>query len=388
MSDTTVTTEAPRSAPSTLSPSRESSGQFRSSEPAYGREGLERAAGFRPLKEKREDDAIDGQDRTAMRDAASELARARQEKPIEVHESGLKPNVTLSIEQATKRIEESRDANVSQAELDSTKAQQKAVDELRGSKPETQARQAHVETEPDIETVLKHPKVSAALAERVTAAETQRAAYESSVKEIGKVRIAALAADFPELANLPLDKWVSAITAMHQREPARAKLAYNRLQGLAQVEAAVQQIAQQKAAREQTEFKQYSAKENARFAELTKGIPPQQMAAITAEVPAMLAEVGVTDPRAFLKAIEGQSIFPRGSAERLLVDAARYRLMQKAAKPTPARPQLPPVQQPGHAQPRTNPQSANLKALNQRLSNTGDLKTAAALLAAMRKKGR
>jgi hypothetical protein len=362
-------------------PQRESSGQFRSNEPVYGREAEERAAGYKPLKEDR--DEIDS-DRSSIRDAANDRAKELQERPIEVHESGLDEKITLSAEQAAKRVADARKADVDQAELDGTKAAQKAVDDLRG---ETEPRQPQIEygSEPDIEKVLSHPKVRDAISSKVTEAETQRAAYESSVKEIGKARVATLAADFPELANLPLDKWVGAITAMHQKEPARAKQVYDRLQALGQVENALIQIEKQKTERQQNEFKAYSAKENARFKELTKGIAPKEMSAIAAHIPTLLAESGVSDPRQFLQAIQGQTTFPRASAEALLIKAAKYDMMQKAAKPTPARAPLPPVQRPGVAQSRGNPQSESIRTLNAKLNATGDLKTAAALLAATRK---
>jgi hypothetical protein len=112
---------------------------------------------------------------------------------------------------------------------------------------------------------------------------------------------------------------------------------------------------------------------------------PQQMSAVQAEVPAMMAEYGVSNPRAFLEAIQGQTQFPRASAERIMIDAAKYRLMQKAAKAQPARALLPRVAVPGVAAPRGNSASTNLQALNQKLSQTGNIKDATALLMAKRK---
>jgi hypothetical protein len=83
---------------------------------------------------------------------------------------------------------------------------------------------------------------------------------------------------------------------------------------------------------------------------------PQQMSAVQAEVPAMMAEYGVSNPRAFLE-----------------------------AKAQPARALLPRVAVPGVAAPRGNSASTNLQALNQKLSQTGNIKDATALLMAKRK---
>lgn len=371
---------APVATPDRAAPTREreTSGEFRSSEPVYGKEGLERDAGYKPLKEERSEP-----EGLTVRDAATDRAKDMQERPIEVHESGLKENITLSMEQAAKRVAEARKADVDQAELDGTAAAQKAVDKLRDETPAEVRQPAQVETDDAIiERALKNPKVQSAITEKITAAETQRAEYELGLQNTWKAQLAAIAADLPELDKLHHTQWAAAINAMAQREPARAKIAHDRLHALAKVEAAAIQLKAQKSAREQNEFKTYSAKENARFVELTKGMAPKEMEAVRAEVPAMMAEYGVTDPRAFLKAIEGQTTFPRGSAERIMVDAAKYRLMQKAAKAQPARAPLPPVQRPGVAQPRGNSQSANLQALSQKLSQTGDIKDAARLRAA------
>lgn len=357
---------------------RETSGQFAPAERPTGREAEERAAGYKPLKEERSEP-----EGLTVRDAATDRAKELQERPIEVHESGLKDNVTLSAEQAAKRIAEAREADAAQAELDGTKAAQKAVDDLRnasGVEPQPQP----IDTEAEFDIAKAHPKVRDAILSKFTEAETQRQHFETSVKEVGKMRIAALAADFPELVKLPLNQWAAAINNLAKSDLPKARQIATRLQALGEVEAAVQQIEQQKTARQQNEFKAYSAKETARFRELTKGIPPQQMEAIKAEVPGMLKAVGVSDPHAFLKAIEGQTTFPRASAEMLLIYAARYMMMQKAAKAQPTR-VLPPVQRPGVAAPRGNSASTALAALNQKLSQTGDIKDATALLMAKRK---
>jgi hypothetical protein len=135
-------------------PQRESSGQFSPTERATGLAGLERDAGYKPLKDDR-----DEPEGLTVRDAATDRAKDIQERPIETHESGLDEKITLSAEQAAKRVAEARKADVDQAELDGIKAAQKAVDDLRGETPETQPRQAQIEAEPDIEKALSHPKV-------------------------------------------------------------------------------------------------------------------------------------------------------------------------------------------------------------------------------------
>jgi hypothetical protein len=368
-------------------PQRETSGQFAPTERSFGQEGLERAAGYKPLKEDR--DEIDS-DRTSIRDAATERAKELQSRPIEVHESGLDEKITLRVEQAAERVAEAREADVAQAELDATKSAQKAVDDLRGEKPAEVRQPAQTEAETEFDIEKAHPKVRDAILAKVTEAETQRQHFESSVQEVGKMRIAALAAESPELMKLPLNQWATAINNLAKTDLPKARAIATRLHALGEVENALIQIKAQKDAGAKAEMDKYSTRENERFRELTKGMAPKEMAAVQAEVPAMMAEYGVTDPRAFLKAIEGQTSFPRASAERIMIDAAKYRLLQKAPKAVATR-AVPHVTRPGVAAPRGNSASTALQALNQKLSQTGDLKDAAKLLAASRasaKRGR
>ena len=72
--------------------------------------------------------------------------------------------------------------------------------------------------------------------------------------------------------------------------------------------------------------------------------------------------------------------------QRMMYDAGKYRLMMKARDAAAARP-LPPVQRPGMARTPAEREHADLRTLNARLSNSGDIKDAVALYHA-RKAGR
>jgi len=364
MIDTTTTTEAPRND---------------STEPAYGREGLERAAGYVPLKTEPDEAPEDLTAKEAAEKRLKDLSGP--ESKIVTHTPGLPANVTMTTEQAADMLAEARDADAAQAEIDGKKAAQKEIDKLRGEKP-TEAK-PEMESEPDLDKVLSHPKVRDAITERVTAADAQREQYETGVAEAGKVAIAALASDFPELGNLPLDQWQSVLQQMHAREPARFQQAIGRIQAVAHIEQAHNQIQAQKTAREQAEFRDYAAKEDARFADMVKG--ERNMPAIEAEIVVMVKEHGV-DPREFFKAGNESKFLRSAAAQRILVDAAKFRLMEKAAKAAPTR-DVPPVQRPGTAAPRADRGHASLAALNDKLSKSGSLKDAVALRLA-RSKGR
>jgi hypothetical protein len=376
-------TDAPSAAPRS-----ESTGQFQSSEPLTGRAGLEKAAGFEPMPKSADkpDDFADAKEAAAELIEKRKSASDRSGMAFAEIRADAPANRTMNLDQAVDMLADSREADAMQAKLDSNKALQAEVDALRGKQP-ADAQQPQIETEADIDRALNHPKVRDAITAKVTEAETQRAAYEAGVRETTNARIAALVGQAPELANLPLNQWAAAITAMSQREPERARQVLTHLQALAAVEAASQQLNAQKTAKEQADMREYASRENARFRELTKGIAPREMAAVQAEIPHMLKEYGVTNPRQFLEAIQGQSTFPRASAERIMVDAAKYRLMQKAAKAIPARAAIPQVQRPGVAGSRSVADS-NLASLNAKLNQTGSVKDAAALLKAQRSRRR
>ncbi|MCC8954106.1 hypothetical protein H8B02_11730 [Bradyrhizobium sp. Pear77] len=351
-------------------------------EPAFGREGLERDAGLVPFKDETK---AEPQDDLTKDEAAQRLRElSGPESAIITHTTGLPPNVTLTTDQAAEMLAEARGADRAQAELDDTQAQQAEIDKLRGEKP-AEAQQPQIETEIDVDRALASPKVRDAIAERVTAAETQRTQHEAAVAQATNFAVASLFGDFPEFENLPTTEWVNAIQSM---PPGRAHSAISKLQALGRVEAANQQIKAEKTAREQVEFRAYAAKENARFAEMTKGIPAKEMARIEAHIPKMLNASGA-DVQQFLTAVSNQSTFPRATAEALLVKAARYDLLMETPKPVPAPAPLPPVQRPGTAAPGGAARGdTNLQALSAKLSRSGSLKDAAALLAAKRSKGR
>jgi hypothetical protein len=106
------------------------------------------------------------------------------------------------------------------------------------------------------------------------------------------------------------------------------------------------------------------------------------MRAIEAEIPKMLTDLGV-DPIEFLKAGNESKFLRSAAAQRILIDAARYRMVQSATKAVASRP-VPPVQRPGTAQPHVNSGGQKLAALNNAFKSNPTLKSAAAALAARR----
>jgi hypothetical protein len=362
----------------------EATGQFSSSEPLVGRAGIEHAMGYVQMPEDKEQP-----EELTVQDAAERVTESRTaEADIVTHVAGvdMPDNMTMTLEQGAKSVADAREADEAQAEQDEIDQIRKEVDDLRGEEAK-QAKEAKPEApsspEADVEKFLAIPHVKDAVEKQIREVEGARQAYSQGVDIANQFAQAAFAENFPEIAALPVEHWQGALTAMAQHEPARFQKAMGTLQRVAQLQAAQQHQQQLKAQQERVEFQNYAKAEDARFAELTKDIKPQEMRAIEGEIPSMLAEYGA-DARQFLEAISGQTKFPRAAAERLLVDAAKYRMLMRAPKAVAARAPLPQVQRPGIARSAGAARADSLEALNAKFSHSGSEKDAVALLLARR----
>ena len=373
----------------------EATGQFAAEpEQLFGKAGIEHDAGYVPMPEEKEEP-----EELTAREAAEILAAQSHtaESDIQTYTDGvnLPDNVTMTVEQAAKALTDAHEADAKQAELDKDEAIRKEVDELRGVKPEAEegskqpAQEAQSpkdgELDPEIEKALSNPKVKEAIAAQINEAESVRHTYSKAVDTANDFACASFIENFPEIAGLPLEQWEGALAAMAQREPDRFNRAVGTLNRVVQLQAAQQQQQQQRAAVERQQFEAYSKEQDAIFADKTKDIPAAQMRAIEAELPKMLKEYGA-DARQFLEAIGNQSAFPRAAAERIMVDAAKYRLLIQAPKAVAAK-NLPPVHRPGVRGAITSSRDGDISSLDGRLSATGSIKDAVALYTARKARG-
>jgi hypothetical protein len=326
----------------------ESTGQFTSAEPLVGLAGIEHEAGYVPYKEEPAGEEAEASELT-VEEAADRLTASRTpEADIKTYSPlrDLPENVTLTIEQAAKIRTEMGEADAAQADLEKNEQIRKEVDELRGAKPEETAKEAEsTSPEADVEKFLAIPHVKQAVDKLTGEAETVKQTYSQAAEIAQDFARASFIEYFPEIAALPLDQWEGALALMSQRQPDRFQKAVGTLQRVSQLQVARQQEDQQRAQRQQAEFAKYAQAENARFETMTKGESKETMRSAEKEIPAMLAEYGA-NPGQFLEAISAQTTFPRAAAERIMLDAAKYRLMQKATKSVATKP-LPPVQRPG-----------------------------------------
>jgi hypothetical protein len=337
---------------------RNDAGQF-TPEGAVGEDYLTRQAGYVPLKEP-EPEADETSIAEKLADAREEEAQRGPESSITTYspmDELISDNTALTTEQLGNLFADHRKSAEDQIEAAEIEATRKEVDELRGVQPEKNGsgEEQFSEAEPaesgdfdaEIEKALSNPKIKAAIEQHVGEVETARQQAVEAVNVATQFARASFMENFPEIMALPLPQWEGALAAMAQREPERFGKAVNSLNRVVQLQAAQQQAEQHREAEHRQKFAEYHKAENARFAELTKNETPETMRAVEKHIPAMLAEYGA-DPAQFLEAISTQSAFPRAAAERIMVDAAKYRMIMEAKAAIPTR-MAPQVQRPGNA---------------------------------------
>lgn len=351
-----------------------STGQFASpGEPLAGRAALERDAGYVPFQEEKKPD-----EELTAKEAAAEVAENRPEHETKVIETGLPDNVSLTIEQAAKFVTDADAAE--KAKLEELRAEQirKDVDGLRGlDQPPADAETPAF----DPEKALEHPQVKEAI-EKVTAeTEAARLQHVSGLAAATQMAEAAFFNQFPELAGLEGEQRVQAFAAIAQNDPQRADQIRASVNGIANL---FQQYSTENgklAAEREESFRNYAKAESDRFEDMIKDTPKAQRTAIEANIVEAIKEYG-GDVQAFAKLMQS-SEFASATVQRLLWDVGKYREIAKAKASVAARPHVPPVQRPGAAG-NTRSNDTGIAALTAKLNKTGDLKTAAALVAAKR----
>lgn len=337
---------------------RDAAGQFSSAEIPVGSEAAEIDAGYVPYKEgpaapAAEDLTIE----EAAKDLAENLADGRGTPEPEIRTysplDDLPDNTSFTTEQMTNIIADERNAKEKAAEAREIEETRREVDELRGEKPEAVEAKAEApaeparpgELDPEIEKALNNPKIKAALDHHISETEGVRQAYSQAVETANEFARASFMENFPEITALPLHQWADALGAMAQREPDRFNRAVNTLQRVVRSQEAAQQQRQQAEQQSRESFQNYTKAENARFESLVKGETKETMRALPNVIIEAIKEYG-GDPKEFMQLAASNDFINSAITQRLLVDAGKYRMMQKAAKAT-ATVAVPPVQRPG-----------------------------------------
>jgi hypothetical protein len=156
----------------------------------------------------------------------------------------------------------------------------------------------------------------------------------------------------PELASLNPADFQGAMALIAKQNPGRAIEIQNQLQRTEQLyntfRQTEQQIQAQRAATQQQQIKAWAAQQDDVFEkEVASKHSPEQMNRITENVVELAAEYGVSRDE-LLTAWKSEPVLRSAAFQRMMVDAAKYRMAQREVATKISKP-VPPVQRPGTA---------------------------------------
>jgi hypothetical protein len=373
-------------------------------------------ASVEPEPEKKR--TYEGDDSTAAKAAARDLEKAREAASPpprlaladdgtikrtyqRIHDgSPVPPNETVSLERASADLKSVREQDLA-SQLPDPADIAARIDAVRGEyyNPQTQPPQADAQTpeqtqqqaqpaeqqtqdgiHPDVHAALQNIHVREALTRELATVEQARGTYAQASRQAAQVAAAAVLSQWPSLANLSAQELPHALSAIAKTDPATAAQIQgqlNRVQSL--YDASVQaQKAQEKIQAER--FQQFVAAEDAKFDEaVTAKESPQRMQEISQNAVEVLEEYGVSK-HDIAELWRSNPLMRSSAAQRILADAARYRMAQKGIQ-NANRPPVPPVQSPGVSQPYSD---GGVEAALARFNKDPNPKNAADLLTARR----
>jgi hypothetical protein len=127
-------------------------------------------------------------------------------------------------------------------------------------------------------------------------------------------------------------------------------------------------------------FKAYAKSEDARFDTLVAGQSKESLREAAAEVIAAAEEYGI-DKAQLMALFESEPIMRNAAFQKMMHDAAKYRLAQKAV-PKAVPKTVPHVQKPGVSRPAEPRGSEDVRSLAAKFASNPSVKNAAALYAA------
>jgi hypothetical protein len=311
---------------------------------------------------------------------------------------------TVSPEQAAHDLASWRENIGKSIEDAEQKTIRDAIDALRGeqqpvAEPQAQTPEAPVQPQPEqtpenrVAEALKDPAILSAVQEQVgryeQAAAQAKQAWESAATSNANLIIANLAARHPEL-RIGFEHWPTVLTNLAASNPQRAQQLTSELQATRQIFEQALQVEQNRQQQYQAQAQQYASAAAQRFNSAAKAadadfqeyanaqnVSGEQLKAIRAEAMSMLRE-SMTDEQIAAE-YNSNWLFRSAQSQRILMDAARWRLSQKTLAQKISRP-VPPVQRPGSTLDRVGDEDITMRALNQQLERSGHWKDAAKVL--------
>lgn len=384
------------------------------SQEAYGQESVDRNLGYTPMPAAEPTPPPKPAFENA-REAAAELIHERDDDDPPTVErkyvhlngesagEGIERHKTVKLDRAVRDLSKLRAAEAADLDTRVNEISAQAVDQLRAGnrnaaeQNDQPAEPPAVEQAPDlapqpetpsaidpeIAQALQSPKLREALQAEVATAEAARQQYTQAATEAAELAASALYSSFPELRGLNAQQIGGALQVIAAQNPARyeqlrAQLVQTHQLYTASVHA---QAAQQQRAAAQ--FQQFATQNDAAMERFLKSEPPETVARVKQEI-AAIAEKDYGIGRAeFTALLQSQPVMRAAAFQRMMYDAAKYRLaLRGAAERAP--PSAPPVIRPGVAQPPLAADDSRVLDAQAAFRSNPNPKTAAAVLVAKR----
>ncbi|WP_244622389.1 hypothetical protein [Bradyrhizobium ivorense] len=231
--------------------------------------------------------------------------------------------------------------------------------------------------DPVLAKALEHPQVRQAIDEEIAETHKVRQSYLEALTGATQIAQASFMSQFPELVGVPMENLPSVLEQMARQEPAKFARIQSAIAGAEQLLAQHQQEGQRQAEMARQSFLAHAKSEDTRFDAMLKDEPVETQRAVMQEIMASAKASGI-EPSELKHLLNTEPLMRNAVFQRMMYDAGKYRLMMRA-RDAVATKSLPPVQRPGTAATRGERENADLRALNARLSTTGDIKDAVAL---------
>jgi hypothetical protein len=236
------------------------------------------------------------------------------------------------------------------------------------------------ELDPELKKALRHPQVRHAIEQQLGEVEHARRSYADAIGATMDVAKVAFFNQFPELAGLTEAQIPAALQYLSQAAPEKFARIRGMLTQLEQLGAAQLQEKQVQAMQARESFKAYAKAEDARFDTLVAGQSKQSLREAAAEIVAAAEEYGIGRAQ-LMNLFESEPIMRNAAFQKMMHDAAKYRLAQKAV-PKAVPKSVPQVQKPGVSRPAEPRGSEDVRALAAKFASNPSVKNAAALYAA------
>ncbi len=182
---------------------------------------------------------------------------------------------------------------------------------------------------------------------------------------------------FPELTSISPEILPVALEQMSRQDPQRFARVRDMIANTEQLIAQQRQESRRQAEMTRQNFLEFAKSEDARLDTMLKGEPKGAQRAVTTEIFDSAKASGV-EPAELVRLFNSEPLMRNAVFQRMMYDAGKYRLMMKAKDAVATKP-VPPVQRPGLARTPAERANTDLRTLNARLSNSGNIKDAVAL---------